>query len=145
MALNKTYIRTDRSPKHITHEVNVTEKKVPTDESLKLLNECKQKAKEEIMSEVDLKDNVVNGIAVSAMKGISMFDQVEFYFKFTLNGKDFIHKRKLDHTKSMGYIELNNISQWKQLAQDLSEVVAHEITIMIFDSREFKEAVSRTK
>lgn len=80
---------TDYVTKEVTKNVNVTEKRAPTDESVKLLNEFKLKAETEIIKSIVINDNLVNGCVVAINNSPSLFN-IRIHYKFNLNGKDIL-------------------------------------------------------
>jgi len=49
-----TYVQRGRDTQYVTREVNVTEKRAPTDESVKLLREMEDKARDQFILQVHL-------------------------------------------------------------------------------------------
>lgn len=87
---NTTHIiqgKTDRVP--YCKEVNITEKKAPTDESVRLLNEMQEKAQRNIISTIRIEENCLKAIVVYFQDDIEK-DRVKYQIRFNLNGKDHI-------------------------------------------------------
>lgn len=68
----------------------VHEHKAPTDDSVRLLNEMQDKAKNNIIKNIIVDDNIVNGSITITQDHYSMGKQYVVYFKFNLNGRDYI-------------------------------------------------------
>lgn len=69
--------------------VNITEHRAPTDESVKLLNEMQEKAKRNLIDSIVIDNNVVNGV-IYVMEDLRYSKQFEVVFKFNINGRDFV-------------------------------------------------------
>jgi hypothetical protein len=68
------------------HDVKVEEKKAPTDESIRLLNEMQEKAIDNIVSKIEVKDNLVEGqIYVIDMLRTTARNQFRIICKFKIN------------------------------------------------------------
>lgn len=76
--------------------VTVTEKKAPTDDSIKLLNEFEEKARKNIIAKINIDENYLKAVAVAHWVDI-MHDQIIFYGKFTLNGKEYRIEEKINN------------------------------------------------
>lgn len=73
-------------PSHVT----VTEKKAPTEESVKLLNEFEEKARKNIIAKVHTVDNTINLIAIAYTDNRVTASQFgEVHIKFSINGKEY--------------------------------------------------------
>lgn len=68
-------------------KVTVTEKRSPTDESVELLNEFTQAAKDNIIDTVHIKNNVVDCVVIFYRMS-PMVDDYEFALRFKLNGSE---------------------------------------------------------
>lgn len=95
-------------PKNIT----VNEIKAPTDDSVRLMEEMHEKAIKNIIAKVRIEDNLVSGVAYCVLNPIYI-DDVEFIFKFSINGQEFninkkISSRSLDIHDSY---DVNKISE----------------------------------
>ena len=87
--------RTNYNYTTLNANVRVTEQKAPTDESIKLLNEFQEKARENIIDSIHIKNNVFEAVA--------LFFQNEFpqrgfkmMIKFKLNGTEYKEKFDID-------------------------------------------------
>jgi hypothetical protein len=63
----------------------ITEKRAPTDESVRLLREMENKAKEEIIKSISLPSNEFSGVVHLMRDALSC--QIKIAILFTLNGK----------------------------------------------------------
>jgi hypothetical protein len=71
-----TYVTRGRDTQYVTKEVNITEKRAPTDESVKLLREMEDKARAQLILQVHLPDGPVPLSAVvqhDVMRGGTWF------------------------------------------------------------------------
>ena len=111
--IDKHYYNHRSVTERVTENVNVKEYRAPTDESLKLLKELDQTAKNNILFSITNKDNVINGTILAIATGFSslphltdnpnvirtassMMD-VEIHYRFTLNGKEYNGKDTIDY------------------------------------------------
>lgn len=84
------YYMQDRTTEYVTKNVNVTEKKAPTDESVRLLNEMTDKALKNIINKFSTSNNILQ--VTGATFNNYMKDCIELHCKMTLNGKDILFK-----------------------------------------------------
>jgi PAB1-binding protein PBP1 len=128
----------------VPYEKTVHEYRAPTDESVKLLNEFKEKATENILSSFKLKDNImeVNGFFI---RRDAVSWTIDIYCRFKLNGKEFNLKESFDAQEFRKDIDYNyNVESYKNAVLRLvytkvSEIIALELirssdANMIFDS-----------
>jgi len=80
-----------------TKEVNVKieEKKAPTDESVRLLNEMMEKAQKNIIGSIKIDDNLLNIIG-ACFSTPPPLDKVLFQIRFKLNGKEYFIEEYID-------------------------------------------------
>ena len=71
--------------------VNVTEKRAPTDDSVRLLREMEEKATAQIVESYRIETNVLNGVVVIFLMDPADFDR-KAWIRFNLNGKDYSFK-----------------------------------------------------
>ncbi len=84
-----TYRIGSTSTEYVPYEksVKITETRAPTDESVKLLNEFQEKAKQNLVDQIKVEDNTLNGVVLFFRQDI-VHDKVEWFGKFSLNGKE---------------------------------------------------------
>lgn len=70
--------------------INVIEKKAPTDDSARLYGELLKKAKDDIIGEVRVEDNSINGSILFFKSTLENFGQIEYATKFKLNGVEHV-------------------------------------------------------
>ncbi len=78
--------------------INVTEKRAATDESVKLLNEFKEKARGDIMDSLMIDDNLVKGAALCYRHEQTMHT-IEYWIEFYINGKQVRIHEQMDKRK----------------------------------------------
>ena len=117
---NKTFIYEKRSTKVVPYEKTVNINRAPTDQSVKLLKEFEEKAVENIIDKIHVNDNNINGLVLVKQIQLNPFNH-KFYWKFTLNGKEY-----------RGDVELQ-LSSWEMrnlvnlLAQEISKIITAEL------------------
>jgi len=97
-----THIHQQRHTEYVpyTEKVEVTEKRAPTDLSVKLLNEFEEKAKANIIAKVHLNNSFIDGVVVVYRNDI-IHDRFEYGLKFKLNGKEIKSTGFLTQTELM--------------------------------------------
>ena len=75
---------------NLNANIKVTEQRAPTDESVRLLKEMKEKTEDTILKSVNVKTNLVNGMVVAFFEP-TMYDVVRFAFKFIVNGRTYTY------------------------------------------------------
>lgn len=69
----------------------IHEHKAPTDESVRILNEMEEKARENIIRKFVIDDNILNGCIVEFKDDRYAHDRI-VQFRFTLNGREHLHE-----------------------------------------------------
>lgn len=93
-----SYYLQERQTEYVTKSINVTEKKAPTDESIKLLNEFSEKALENIVKRFSTSNNTffcTGAVFYNPMKASN-----EVHIKYTLNSKDYTFCVELNEWES---------------------------------------------
>lgn len=75
--------------------VNITEKRAPTDESVRLLNEFQEKARENIIKTVTIDSNIAKCVCIY-YNDYTVDYRFNFQLKFILNGKEHIISGSID-------------------------------------------------
>lgn len=88
MGLFSTYVK-EETTKLVPYEktVNITEKKAPTDESIRLLNEFQDKATRNLVGAFMVESNILKA-GVLAFEDDASFNGINIWAKFNLNGYD---------------------------------------------------------
>lgn len=86
-------------------EITINEFKAPTDQSIEFLNDINEKTKQNIFAVIPVEENNLNGVVVYLTNYMIGY-MVDYYIKFTLNGKehiihDTIARHKLDQEMLM--------------------------------------------
>lgn len=106
--------------------VSITEKRAPTDESLRLLSEMKQRALEEVYQSIPLDNNIFKGI-IYFQKDV-LFDNKSIKIVFEWNGKRIVHDSKISSFE-INYKNQEEIIE--QIINELSRTIAVEILSQI--------------
>lgn len=138
-----THIHQSGRTEYVPYEklVTVTENRAPTDESVRLLKEFEQKAKDKIIETIHINNNVIEACAIFYVNDVCQW-KIEYSLRFKLNGKDY---------KLKGYLEDEDVvrtspreyrlQQLKQiLIKKYSEVIAEELLKQsnFFDPKDIK-------
>lgn len=83
---NKTFVFPQTRTEYVPYEKTVVEKRAPTDESIKLYEEMKEKAYSSILGTIELRDNMLNVNSILYEEYNSM-DKVCKY-RLMLNGRE---------------------------------------------------------
>jgi hypothetical protein len=73
-----------------TKNVEVTERRAPTDESIRLYKEMEEKAERNIINKERIVDNELNGV-VTYIEMSPVLYEIRAHIKFSLNGKEYHH------------------------------------------------------
>ena len=88
-----------QAPGHIRAEITVTEKRAPTDESVRLLREMEAKAKAEVIKAVAVNDNLFNGVIHTMFDALSYRTTVRLVY--SMNGKKLTTDYHIDDSRSL--------------------------------------------
>lgn len=121
--------RTERVP--YCREVNITEKKAPTDESVRLLNDMQEKAQRNIVATIKIDENHLNAVAIYYQDD-RIHNRIIYHIRFGLNGKeytveDYIDKFEWSKAISKSYMGLGHEAIFTALHKKFSEVIANEL------------------
>jgi len=129
--LNKTIIQST-SKEYIPYSktVNVTEKRAPTDESVRLLRDMEEAAKRNIIKRISVDTTYIKCECI--VYGHEMDMSIEYYLKYNINNNEKISKinipenelRKLNNP-------FNNVEFERLLYTKLAEFLAKEIAANI--------------
>lgn len=109
---------------YVTKNVNVTEKKAPTDESVRLLMEMEEKVLQRFLGKMIVNDNSIN-LELASFFDITRFDKI-VYYRLTINGKQYQDKVDLR-------IPINGDSI-DYIIQSVVDSIAKTIAIVLFNS-----------
>lgn len=75
----------------VSANIDVHEHRAPTDESVKLLNEMEEKARENIIASISVTDNTINGVALAYVDEVFTAGRpyIRIYLKFSVNGREY--------------------------------------------------------
>lgn len=91
----------------------IVEKKAPTDESIRLLNEFEEKARANIIAKVVVDDNTINGVAIAYTRPYATAsDTGEIHFKFKINGKEYTFKDTYKLFETVDYKKELDLTRW---------------------------------
>ena len=88
-----------QAPGQIRAEINVTEKRAPTDESVRLLREMEAKAKAEVIKATAVNDNHFTGVIHTMFDALSQ--QTTVRLVYSLNGKKLTTDYHIDDSRSL--------------------------------------------
>lgn len=128
-----TYYRQEASyPSSVN--VSVTEKRAPTDESVRLLHEMQVKAESELLKAVRLDRNDFKGMVHIYRDALNLGKKVIVLFE--LNGKQVRHESLIrEWTKQEDIADI--------LIKELAETIAREVILSTFTNEQFSEWFAR--
>lgn len=88
-------------PYEKTVTATITEKRAPTDESVKLLNEFQEKAKENIIKSIVIDSNIAKCVCIY-YQDVLFDNKILFHIRFVLNGKEHIVSDSIDYFEIQG-------------------------------------------
>jgi hypothetical protein len=89
------YIVRKGSTTYVPYEKVVTEKRAPTDESIKLLKEMEEKVLQKIVEAYHIESNIMNGVVFKTFKD-PLNVKEQFIVVFNVNGKEHIIKKYVE-------------------------------------------------
>lgn len=121
-----TYI--NKKTEYVPYEktVTVNEHKAPTDESVRLLNEFQEEAKQNLLAKLHVNDNTFNHTALLFMNNPSILDEVQWIAKFQLNGKEIKLRGKMTHEEFTKRCEFHHLGKG-YIIPDLFDKLGTEI------------------
>lgn len=108
-----------QAPGQIRAEINVTEKRAPTDESVRLLREMEAKAKAEVIKATAVNDNHFTGVIHTMFDALSYRTTVRLVY--SMNGKKLTTDYQIDESSKSQDDSING----------LIDAVARDIAIEI--------------
>jgi len=140
-----TYI-TNKETEHVHHydTVNITEKRAPTDLSVKLLNEFEEKAKNNIIAKIEIRENNVDAAAIYFHDDFCG-DRVQFHIRFKMNGKEYVMRDSVDSFEwnreiSQTYNGFGNVDVFKAFHNKVGEIIAFEL---MKECKDFCDSVAK--
>lgn len=118
-----SYTYKTASPSYVS--VDVIEKRAPTDESVRLLKEMEQKARDKVIASIELDSNLVKG-RVYVMKDY-MSGKNNFAVLMDINGKRVEIKISTNEYESPE-------AQLQEVYQEIGKRIAAEVMPAVFDS-----------
>lgn len=118
--------KTDVIVREVTKNVNVTEERAPTDESVRLLDEFQAKAEERIIKSFNIQTNQISGgILVVAPHSASYDSLFKFvvHYRYKLNDKTYQGKGTIDKSVFRG----DQMEVVRLLFDDMAKVISNEL------------------
>lgn len=109
-----------------TVNVNITEKRAPTDESVKLLREMEQKAQEQVLKAISINNTEVEGVLYMMRNVLSC--TYTFRFLYQINGK------KMTTDYEVNEFELSKYKWIDGLINAIATDIAREILLKPFSN-----------
>jgi hypothetical protein len=100
----------------------ITEKRAPTDDSVKLLREMEEAAEKKMLGAIRLDTNTMSGIVVERMRQALTADS-DLLVLFDLNGKRHKHVIQMRESSFL----LDKRSAFEQLAKSLAEEIVNQL------------------
>lgn len=120
---DRTFVHVERGgPSHIS----VSEQRAPTDESVRLLREMEKAARSQLVESLQLKDNVIQGVAHRYTSTLDFREVV--LIAFSLNG----HKLSCEIDITYGERAIDNIDKiYKAIAEEIARFLLMRVGPMI--------------
>lgn len=106
--------------------VTINEHRAPTDKLVELLNEFQEKAYQNIIDKIYLRNSIIEACVVYYQSDVSSFD-IRFALKFKINGVEIKHEGRIDRD------ELMDVNAYSKFRSQL---------VLDFFHRKFAEAIS---
>lgn len=128
---DKTYISTGKSGgSHHSHrhEVTVNEHRAPTDESVRLLNEMEQAAKNNLLNSIVIKDNTLNGVVFYFREDpMLVVGRFKYMAKFKLNGREFRFNGEYEPSNPLEFQSNGKHFICPDILEQLSQKIMYEL------------------
>jgi hypothetical protein len=121
--MSNTYAFINTSKEYIPYEKTVKEIRAPTDDSIRLYEEFKEKAYLSVLDTLEVNDNTFN-IKAILYKDLYSYRNIIKY-KYTLNSKDFLG----EYSTSLEKLSVSKHVVLSEIYKKLSEQIAKEILI----------------
>lgn len=121
-------------PSHISANIDVTEKRAPTDESVKLLREMEEKARKQVLHSYITESNVLSGAHVGMCLNSSVLSKTS-YALFKLNGIEYRVEAEIETT-------FNERDCLEQLVEKLSKAISVELVQQLIKEDGLKWEIS---
>lgn len=119
---NHYHKHTSNVTERVTENINIVENRAPTDESMRILNELNAKAKDNILMNISVSNNTLNGAIFAISSGLNPLPgisnspsgipiDVEIHYLFNLNGKEFKGNQKLDR---VDYLKFSRVEPTRE-------------------------------
>ena len=102
---------------NVYHNTKVVEERAPTDDSIKLYEEIKEKAFDSIIESIKIQDNLFNAKALLVKDPMTF--GMKFYYTFRINGEEFKGSDDVD--------DMNRSDMIERLYDKLSKALAREL------------------
>ena len=129
---NNYTVKTD---KNSTQNINIVEKRAPTDDSIKLLHEMEEKAFNSVIKQVDVDNNILKGKVVYYGNDYPIQELVCVY-SFILSGNRYDVKNSLSFNAM-------KIKTNKDIVFDFYEAISKEITKQLLLTSKNNENLSK--
>ncbi len=126
--LSTTHIQNEIAP---AYPQEIHEHKAPTDESVRLLSEMEEKAREHVAFQIEVRDNEFSGCVTQFVVNQYAFVH-DVYIKFTLNGKERNVKRRCPFDT---WTKMDPAGAREMLGKAIAEAVTDEVLKTFFSSR----------
>ena len=110
----------------VPYEKSVTIKRAPTDESVAILNEMQEKAMQNLIKTVNVKDNSMNAVVFYSLHGMDR-DSIKFIAKFSFNGKEYKLEGQVAHSDLSDSHRYGCQSVANAIAYKLCELMIKEV------------------
>ena len=137
------YHKTQNITQRVIENVNVVEKRAPTDESMKLLKQMDAEVKKNILFQISIDDNTLNGTIFAINTGmnhlpgiedisrIGSFNiDVEIHYMFKLNRKSYKGKDTISHAEYKNiFVKETNLLKfyYEFLGKKLANIIAKDL------------------
>lgn len=112
------------APQKVYEERNITVNRAPTDESVSLLKEMEEKARDKYLDGVKVDNNVLSGVVFEQRQDVYMRNCV-YYSVFELNGKRYKIEGEYDPQESIDSVLMKSIAE-QITAKILAEMLTHK-------------------
>lgn len=116
------FIPTQILKEFVPYKKTIIEKKAPTDDSIRLYDEIKEKAYNSILKTIRIEDNTIS-ISAILFDDFLTFDKI-WKYRFILNGKEYFGQER--------FSEMEFLKNEEEILRRIIQKVSNQITIEIF-------------
>lgn len=102
-------------------DVNITENRAPTDESVRLLSEFREKARMSLFDTMEVRNNILNGVLFCYIDDVT-YDKLRYIAKFKINNNEFVIRGETDKSAYEKFAHLDVMGRFISFPNVMDEL-----------------------